>query len=388
MNSQYALSQLSLLAQLYLKKIDSSLGKPSPNNANKSSLDLFSTSTRSEFSPDQSSLSKAHDNQNNAKMTDQTLWDNKCYPEALNKTELKSFQCEQPVSKKNQSIGESAYGSLSPNNYNKTEVSYLQKNDGLPNDTGILFGSPEIKKRKIKDSFLEETVSTGTKNDTMNTELLFGNDTISSAHMVNIKKKILLESQPISKQYQVKEKVNNKDILLSSFESSMNNTAMNSRKSNNPKLVDKSEFRKLEPLFQKPKKLQQIVLNVENKIDESIFNKSVQCIDDTIVSQNCKLDAIEKSVMLDEKFKLNSSYKTRKIFNLNSHLIKEFYKVMPSQNWNSSIENMPEIIEPSLEYIEYKLQPRVIITFGTAKEDAEIAFGDCSEIDESTQELE
>lgn len=373
---------MSLVAQRYLKKIDSSnVQKTSYYNVNKLSHDLFSPTSRSVFSPNESSLSLAFDNQNSTKIPDQSLWDDKCYFEASNKAELNSFQCEQPLySIPNQSISESAYGSLSPSNYNIAEVSYLQKNDELPDDTGLLFESPVIKKRKIKDSFLEETVVSDFKNDSMCTEVLFGNDSISSVFMVKMKNKLLLESQSISNEHQVKEESDHDNSLLSSFKSSLNNS-LNSTKSNTM-LDHRSEFKILEPMSQIPKK------EVENTIDMSILNESVQCIDDTIGSKNNQIDAIEKSVMLDEKLNLNSSYKTRKIFNSNCHLIDEFYKVKTSQNWNLSIENLPEMMEPSLEYIEYKFNPRDNIKFGAAKEDVEIVFDDGSEIEASTQELE
>lgn len=374
MSTQSTLSQMSLAAQHYLKLIDSSYVNPSICNVDKSSHDLFSSTRKSEFSP-VSSLSLTYDNQNNSKIPDQSLWDNKCSFEVTNKDELESFQCEQPMySKHNQSIGESAYGSLSTNNYNITEVSR--------NDTGISFGSPAKKKRKTEDSFLEVTVANDLKNDTMSTERLFGNDTISSVFMVHMRTKLLRDSQPISNQHQsqLKEEVNKPDILLRS-------TTNNLFKSK--KLHTISDNRsKHEPLFQKPKKLEQSVFKIKKDIDESIFNKSVQCIDDTIVSQNRELDAVEMSVIFDKKLNLNSSYKSRKIFNSNSHLIREFYKVTPSQNWNSLVENLPEIIEPSLEYIEYNRNPKDDIKFGAAKEDVEIVFSDCTEIEESMQELE
>lgn len=368
MNSQNALSHLSLVAQRYLKKIDSSEVKSSYCNVNKSSHDLFSSSMGSEFSPDVSSLSLMYDNQNTSKLPDQSLWDNKCSFESSTKVELESFQSEQPIySKQNQSIEESAYGSMSTNNYNIAEVSCLQKNDELRNDTGISFGSPEIKKRKTEDSFLELTVATDIKNDTRSTERLFGNDTISSVFMMHMKTKIIRDSQPILNQYQVKDNHNRKLFAMPDH---------------------RSNHGKLKPLSQKPKKLEKSVFKAKNNIDESIFNKSVQCIDDTIVSQNYNLDAIEMSVIMDEKLNLNSSYKTRKIFNSNSHLIREFYKVTTQQNWNFLVENSPEMIEPSLEYIEYNRKPKDNINFGAAKEDIEIVFSDCTEITESMQELE
>ena len=383
---------MSLAAQRYLKKIDPSPVLPpyyKVLHADKSSHDLFLTPTKSEFDPNESSLSLAYDNKNNTKIQDQSLWDNKSIYDIPNSSEFKSFQYEQPMySKHNQSIGESAYGSLSPNNHNITEVSYmnLQKKDNLPEDTGLLFGSPEVKKRKTVHSFLEETVVDELKNDTMNTEVLFGNDTLSTVCMVNMKKKILVESQSILNQMQSKDEVNNDELLLSSFKSSINNS-LNSKKSY--KMSNhRSEFANLQPLSQKPKNSLKADFRKKNKIDKSIFNKSIQCIDETIVSQNNNLDAIEKSVMFDEKLNLNSSYKAQKIFNLDSHIIKDFYKVMSSQNWNFTIENLPEMVEPSLEYLEYKLEPREKIRFGMAKEDAKIVFGDCVEIEQSSQELE
>lgn len=382
MNAGNALSQV---AQRYLKQIESSFVQASFRNVDKSSHDLFSSTRRSEFSPI-SSLSLTYDNQNITKIPDQSLWDVKCSFDVTTKDELESFQCEQPVySKHNQSIGESAYGSLSTDNCNITEVSYLQKNDELRNDTGFSFGSPAIKKRKTEDSFLEVTVANDLKNDTMSTERLFGNETISSVFMDHMKSKILRDSQQISSQhqYQVKEEVNNQNIPLKSSTSNLFQSRKLHTMSDN-----RSKLRKHEPLFQKPKKLEQSIFKIKSDVDESIFNKSVQCIDDTIVSQNRELDAIEMSVILDEKLNLNSNYKTRKIFNSNSHLIRAFYKVTPSQNWNSLVENLPEIIEPSLEYIEYNLNPRDDIKFGAAKEDVEIVFSDCTEIEESMQELE
>ncbi|CAO1378646.1 unnamed protein product [Diamesa serratosioi] len=57
----------------------------------------------------------------------------------------------------------------------------------------------------------------------------------------------------------------------------------------------RSEFIKIEKMSQNPKKLLEKDLKKENSIDKSMFNKSIQRINDTIVSQNSKLDAIEKS---------------------------------------------------------------------------------------------
>lgn len=372
---------MSLVAQRYLKKIDSSnVQKTSYYNVNKSSHDLFSPTSRSEFSPDESSLSLAFDNQNITKNPEQSLWRDKYFFESSNKAELKSFECEQPLySIQNQSISESAYGSLSPSYYNTAEES-TERNNELPDDTGLLFKSPVIKKRKIEDSFLDETVVSDFKNDSMCTEVLFGNDTISSVFMEKMKNKLRRESQSISNDYLVKEESDNDNTLLSSFKSSLKNS-LNSI-TFNTMLDHSSELKILEPMYEIPKK------EVENTIDISILNESVQCIDDTIGSQNNQIDAIENSVMMDEKMNLNSSYKTRKIFNSNCHLIEEFYKVKTSQNWNLSIENLPEMMEPSLEYIEYKFNPRDNVKFGAAKEDVEIVFDDCSEIEESTQELE
>ncbi|CAO1408922.1 unnamed protein product [Diamesa hyperborea] len=377
MNSQNALSQMSLVAQRYLKKLDqSSVNEASNCNVIKSTHDLFLSKMRSEFSPDVSCLSSVYDIQNNTKLPDdQYLWEDKC-----------SFEAE-------------------------------------------------LKKRKVEDSFLE---ANELKNDTMCTERLFGNDTISSDYMMHIQTKLLRDSQPNQHHYQVEETINNsfndKKLNISShdlFSSPMrsefspdvsclssvyddqsnnklpddqslwednqpiSNQYQNQMKEqvdysfNNKKLPKMSDYRsKLRKPYLKPKKLEESVLKVGSNIDESIFNKSIQCIDNTIVAQNCDLDAIEMSVIMDEKLNLNSSYKTRKLFNSNSHLIRQYYKVTTPQNWNSLVESSPEMIEPSLEYIEYNLKKKEYIDFGAAKEDIEIVFSDCTEIEESMQELE
>lgn len=131
------------------------------------------------------------------------------------------------------------------------------------------------------------------------------------------------------------------------------------------------------------------MLESRMEISESIGDPTEFNIDESMVPRRCREGILEKSVIQNEKLHVSTVYTCRNLMKTSRQTIESYYERQKNIDWDQVADHMAEVMEPSLDYLQVKLNYAQNVTLGHNQPEVyeDDSFG-CEAIRESVEEME